>query len=187
MPDELLDVVDDDDLVTGQAMRAAVHQRGLQHRGVHIFLVTPDGKLIVQQRGKQRGLCPLALDCSVSEHVKAGESYPEAAKRGLAEELGIRHARLHALIKFKMDYGPNDREICQLYEGVVDPDMIHFDPVEVEGISCHSLAELEAFIQDGEVAFSGWFVQLIHWYLGKPSELQVLKNFTRKQLLLPSG
>jgi 16S rRNA (adenine1518-N6/adenine1519-N6)-dimethyltransferase len=185
MSDELLDIVDDDDLVTGHEMRTVVHQRGLQHRGVHIFLATPDGKLIVQQRGKQRGLCPLALDCSVSEHVIAGESYPKAAARGLAEELGIQHAKLQALIKFKMDYGPNDREICQLYEGVVDPLLVHFDPVEVEGIAYYSLDELETLIQNGEEIFSGWFVQLIHWYLGKPSKLQVLENFSSKRLLLP--
>jgi isopentenyldiphosphate isomerase len=186
MSDELLDIVDDDDLVTGQNMRAVVHQRGLQHRGVHIFLVTPEGKLLVQQRGKHRGTSPLALDCSVSEHVKAGEGYPEAAARGLAEELGIRHANFHALIKFKMDYGPTDSEICQLYEWIVDPALVHFDPFEVEGIACYSLDDLETLIRNGKVAFSGWFVQLIHWYLGKPSELQVLKIYTRKRLLLPS-
>ena len=82
-----------------------------------------------------------------------------------------------------MDYGPNDREICQLYEGYGDPAQVHFDPIEVEGIACYSLEELEALIQEGKTAFSGWFVQLIHWYLGKPSEVQVLKRFTRKQLL----
>jgi 16S rRNA (adenine1518-N6/adenine1519-N6)-dimethyltransferase len=183
MPDEMLDIVNDDDQVTGQETRKIVHQRGLQHRGVHIFLVTADGKLIVQQRGSQRGLCPLALDCSVSEHVKAGESYPEAARRGLAEELGIQHARLHALVKFKMEYGPNDMEISQLYEGGGDPAQVQVDPIEVEKIACYSLDELEALIQNREAAFSGWFVELIHWYLGKPSRLQVLKNFTRKRLL----
>jgi len=187
LSDELLDIVDDNDLVTGQEMRAVVHQRGLQHRGIHIFLITPGGKLLVQQRGRQRGTSPLALDCSVSEHVKAGEGYPEAAARGLAEELGIQRASLHALIKFKMDYGPNDREICQLYEGKVDPVLVHFDPLEVEGIACYSLEDLETLIRNGKVAFSGWFVQLIHWYLGRPSELQVLKSFTRQRLLLLSG
>jgi isopentenyldiphosphate isomerase len=187
MSDELLDIVDDNDLVIGQAMRNVVHQRGLQHRGVHIFLATPQGKLIVQRRGRQRGLCPLALDCSVSEHVKAGEGYPEAAKRGLLEELGIRDANIHALIKFKMEYGPGDREICELYEGSADPALVHFDPVEVEGIACYQLNELEAMIQDGQELFSRWFVQLILWYLGSPSEVQVLKNFTRKRLLLPSN
>jgi len=186
MPDELLDVVDDDDRVTGQALRTIVHQRGLQHRGIHVFLVTPEGKLLVQQRGRRRGTAPLALDCSVSEHVKAGERYREAAVRGLAEELGIRRANFHALVKFKMDYGPNDREICQLYEGKVDPSGVRFDPLEVEAVACYRLDELETLIREGKVAFSGWFIQLIRWYLGKPSEMHVLKLYIRKRLLLPA-
>ena len=185
MSDELLDIVDDADLVIGQELRRVVHELGLQHRGVHIFLVTPDGKLLVQQRGRQRGTCPLALDCSVSEHVKAGEGYREAALRGLTEELGLRDANIHPLIKFKMDYGPNDREICQLYEGRADPARVRFDPVEVEWLASYTLAELDAQIRVRQVAFSGWFVQLLQWYLGRPSELQVLRYYSKKRLLLP--
>ena len=187
MSDEILDIVDDTDLVIGQELRAIVHQRGLQHRGVHVFLVTPESKLVVQQRGWQRETSPLALDCSVSEHVKAGEAYRKAALRGLAEELGIQDASIHVLIKFKMDYGPNDREICQLYEGWVDPSRVLFDPVEVERIHFYNLDELEELIWNGQVAFSGWFVQLIQWYLGKSSKLHVLKNYNKDRLLIPSS
>ena len=185
MSDELLDIVDDNDRVIGQEWRGVVHQRGFQHRGIHIFLVTPDGKLLVQQRGRQRETSPLALDCSVSEHVKAGEAYRKAAIRGLAEEMGIQAANIQVLIKFKMDYGPNDREICQLYEGRVDPSRVRFDPVEVERIAFYSLNELEQLIQNGQVAFSGWFVQLLRWYQNRPSELQVLETYSKRRLLLP--
>jgi isopentenyldiphosphate isomerase len=183
MTDELLDIVDDNDRVLGQETRVVVHQRGLQHRGVHVFLVTPQGKLLVQQRSRQRETYPLALDCSVSEHVKAGEEYPAAATRGLAEELGLRQTGIHPLLKFKMDYGPNDREICQLYEGFVEPTLVIFDPLEVNRIDCHTLQELDALIGIGKVPFSSWFVQLICWYLGRPSELQVLKIYPHKRLL----
>ena len=184
MSDELLDIVDDTDRIIGQELRAVVHQHGLQHRGVHVFLVTPENKLVVQQRSRQRETSPLALDCSVSEHVKAGEGYREAVKRGLTEELGIRDTNIHALVKFKMDYGPNDREICQLYEGRVDPAQVRFDPVEVERIDSRSLDELDELIRNKQVAFSGWFVQLLNWYLERPSKLQVLKNYSKKRLLL---
>ena len=66
MTDELLDVVNDDDIVTAREMRPVVHRLGLQHRGVHIFLVTPQDKLLVQQRSRHKETLPLALDCSVS-------------------------------------------------------------------------------------------------------------------------
>ncbi|OGO61831.1 MAG: hypothetical protein A2032_03705 [Chloroflexi bacterium RBG_19FT_COMBO_49_13] len=184
MPDELLDIINSDDVVIAQEMRSVVHQRGLQHRGVHIFLVTPEGKLLVQQRSRQRDNFPLALDCSVSEHVKANESYEQAARRGLAEELGVQTAALHALVKFNMIYGVNDFETSLLYEGMVDPAQVRFDPVEVEEIAYYQLDELEALIRRGELAFSSWFVQLIHWYLGKPSELKVIRTYRHQRLLL---
>jgi len=186
MSDELLDIVDDIDLVIGQEWRAVVYQCGLQHRGIHIFLVTPEGKLLVQQRSRQRETSLLALDCSVSEHVKAGEGYRKAAIRGLTEEMGIQAANIHALIKFKMEYGPNDRQICHLYEGLVVPSRVRFDPVEIERIGCYGLDELEELIRNGQVAFSGWFVQLIQWYLGKSSKLQVLKTYNKPRLLFSS-
>ena len=187
MPDELLDVVNDADLVISQEMRSVVHNLGLQHRGIHVFLVTSERKLLIQQRSKNKEAFPLALDCSVSEHVKAGENYKQAAYRGLVEELGIQGIRITPLVKFKMVYGPNDIEVCMLYEGQVNPAMVRFDPQEVERVTSYRLEELETFIEGGEIAFSGWFVQLLFWYLGKPSIMQVLKKYQQKRLLLPAA
>jgi isopentenyldiphosphate isomerase len=177
MADELFDTIDENDVVIGQEMRSIVHQRGLWHRGVHVFLFAPDGKLLVQQRSKDRLHAPLALDCSVSEHLKAGEEYYTAAVRGLKEEMGVEGIGLQALIKFKMNYGPNDNEISELYQGVVDPALVKFDPVEVERIDYFSLTELEEFLANKDFVFSYWFEQLIQWYLGNPSALQVLEKY----------
>src|SRR5690606_41586717 len=89
MTEELLDIVDDNDHVIGQESRTIVHQRGLQHRGVHVFLFTDDGKMLIQKRSADRAASPSLLDCSISEHVKAGEDYHDAAIRGMKEELGV--------------------------------------------------------------------------------------------------
>ena len=43
---------------------------------------------------------------------------------------------------------------------------------------------VDNLIRNGQVVFSNWFVQLIRWYLGRPSDLQVLKNYSQKRLLL---
>ena len=103
--DELLDIVNDEDIVTGQEMRSTVHQLGLQHRGVHVFLFTADGKMLVQKRSADRAESPSMLDCSVSEHVKAGESYLDAAMRGMKEEMGVDGIEIKPLVKFRMNYG----------------------------------------------------------------------------------
>ena len=117
----------------------------------------------------------------------AGEDYQQAADRGLAEELGIRGVRTHALVKFYMAYGPNDFEICLLYEGIVNPAQVRFDPSEVESIAYYPLEELDKLIQGGEVVFSGWFVQLIQWYLDKPTQMDVLETYPHTPILRSTG
>jgi len=175
MPDELLDVVNDDDLVIGREMRSVVHRRGLQHRGVHVFLFSHDGRLLVQRRSKDRAASPSLLDCSVSEHVQAGEDYMTAAFRGMKEELGLKAAEIREIVSFRMNYGPNDNEISRIFQGFISPVLVHFDPVEIEGIAYYSLDELLERMEAGEEAFCTWFVQIISWAIGKPSELNVLK------------
>ena len=178
MPDELFDVVDEQDIVIRQEMRSIVHRCGLWHRGVHVLLFTSGGKLLVQQRSKDRVHAPSALDCSVSEHVKAGEDYYSAAIRGLKEEMSVEEIDIQPLIKFKMNYGPNDNEISELYQGVVDPDTVSFDRVEIECVDYYSIAELQKLIKSEGSKFSYWFEQIIQWYLGNPSALEVLKEYT---------
>jgi len=175
MPDEFLDVVSHNDTVIGRQLRSVVHERGLTHRGVHVFLFTPDGRLLVQQRSRHRDTAPSALDCSVSEHVKSGEDFPLAALRGLDEELGIAQATLSRVVYFAFCYGPNDNKISQLFEGVVRPDSVHIDPQEVERVTYHSLPELLA-IRDAKTAlFCRWFEQLLLWYCRKPCQLRILE------------
>jgi isopentenyldiphosphate isomerase len=176
MLEELLDIVTGNNRVFGQEKRSVVHQSGLWHRGVHIFLFTPEDKLVIQQRSKRRKQSPGALDCSVSEHLKAGESYLAGAIRGLQEELGIKQAPLRRLVHFKMNYGPGDNMISTLYEGTVDGEAIRTDANEIERIVYHSISEVEELLAQGEVLYSRWFEQLLLWYLGKPSEIQIIDN-----------
>lgn len=86
---ELLDVVDADDRVVGQAPRALVHRHGLRHRAAHVLLFDPAGRLYVQQRAWTKDCQPGRWDTSAAGHLDCGETYLAAAQRELAEELGI--------------------------------------------------------------------------------------------------
>jgi len=176
MPDELFDVIDENDKIIGQEMRSIVHQRGLWHRGAHVLLFTPDEKLIVQQRAKTKSQSPLALDCSVSEHVVAGENYHDAAIRGLKEELGITGVGIQPLTKFKMNYGPNDNEISMIFKGVAESKNIKFDPEEIERVDAYTIEELQTSLEQNPETFSYWFEQIFLWLIQKPSALQVMSN-----------
>src|SRR5437016_1386908 len=87
--DELLDMVDLNNKVIGQAKREKVFKEGLLHRAANIFIFNSKGQVYLQKRSKKKLKYPLFWDMSAGEHVKAGESIKEAASRGVKEELGI--------------------------------------------------------------------------------------------------
>ena len=177
--EEQFDVVNEQDEVIGQAARSVVHAQGLWHRGAHIFLFTPDEKLIIQQRTADRKQYASLWDCSVSEHVKAGEDYVTAAQRGLWEELGLRDVTLTPRIRFRLNYGPNDNEISVLFTGTVDSARVRFDPVEIAQVDVTEVSELLENIERGEMEFCYWFIQLLCWYTGKPSDLHIMQTYER--------
>jgi len=89
-PEELFDVVDDQDAVVGRAPRREVHARGWRHRAVHVLVFNGAGELFLQKRAQSKDVAPGAWDSSASGHLAAGEDYDAAAVRELAEEIGLR-------------------------------------------------------------------------------------------------
>ncbi|MET9776657.1 NUDIX domain-containing protein [Streptomyces sp. NPDC006367] len=104
--DEILDVVDEDDHVTGQARRADVYARGLRHRCVFVRARDARGRLFVHRRTPAKLIFPSLYDMFVGGVVGAGESYDDAALREAEEELGVGGlARPEFLFKFLYDDG----------------------------------------------------------------------------------
>jgi len=176
MPDEMLDVVDDEDVVIRMAARLVVHEHGLLHRGVHVILFSPDGRLLIQKRSAARAQYASLWDCSVSEHVKAGENYRQAAERGLLEELGSTGAILRPLVKFRLEYGKKDNEISILFEGRTDLNELRPDPDEIESIQWIDMDKLATWMKGKRHEFSRWFVEIMNWYWNQPSEIMVLES-----------
>ncbi|MBV6395030.1 MAG: Isopentenyl-diphosphate Delta-isomerase [Anaerolineales bacterium] len=177
MTEELFDIVDDTDNVIGQAARSDVHRSGSLHRGVHLLLFDSAGCLLIQKRSADRRQYASLWDCSVSEHVKAGESYLEAAIRGAKEELGVDAHALRPLFKFRMEYGPNDNEISVAYEGEVDPARVRFDAEEVGEVAYVGLVELSARMRRRPQEFCKWFLEIMKWHRRRPSALNVLQRW----------
>ena len=177
--EELLDIVNNTDAVVGLARRSVIHQCGLQHRGAHVFLFSGDGKMLVQKRSADRSASPSMLDCSVSEHVKSGESYLEAAGRGLREEMGVDGIALRQLVKFKMNYGPNDNEISVVYVGEVEPASVKFEAEEVSEVAYVHPSELSASMEQSPQSYCGWFIQIMKFYSGRPTEFMIVEENRR--------
>jgi 16S rRNA (adenine1518-N6/adenine1519-N6)-dimethyltransferase len=86
---ERFPVVDDQDRLLGEALRAEVHGNNLRHRAVHILVFNRSGELFLQKRSRWKDRHPRLWDSSAAGHVDAGEDYDEAASRELREELGV--------------------------------------------------------------------------------------------------
>lgn len=111
--DECLYVVDEDDNVIGWASRDECHRKGLIHRSVYVIVLNNSGEVFIQKRSMSKDLYPGLYACSASGHVDYGESYDEAARRELMEELGV-DAQLKWMGKFKC-FSETEREISALY------------------------------------------------------------------------
>ena len=86
---ERFPIVDENDLLLGDAPRGEVHGNNLRHRAVHLFIFNQRGELFLQKRSRRKDRHPLLWDSSAAGHVEAGEEYDETAARELKEELGV--------------------------------------------------------------------------------------------------
>jgi isopentenyl-diphosphate delta-isomerase type 1 len=94
---EIFEIVDEDDKVIGTEKRSVVHEKGLLHRAVDVFVFDKEGRIFIQQRSFKKLIGPGLWDVSTAEHLKPGETYEEAAVRGVKEELGVRAVGLRKI------------------------------------------------------------------------------------------
>jgi isopentenyldiphosphate isomerase len=85
---ELVEEIDEDGNVVGVVTRAEVRARHLRHRCVYLLVVW-DGRLLVHRRADHKDVWPGRWDVAAGGVVTAGEAWDVAARRELAEELGI--------------------------------------------------------------------------------------------------
>lgn len=87
---EILDLVDENDVVIGQIDRNEAYNKGFNNiRVVNVFIKNDEGKLFIPRRQSNKRLYPSALDMSAAGHVSSGETYEEAFRKEVQEELNI--------------------------------------------------------------------------------------------------
>jgi isopentenyldiphosphate isomerase len=87
--DEILDIVDENDQVIGQAPRHRVYAERLRHRAAFVIVRDDAGRVFVHRRTAHKLVFPSLYDMFVGGVLGAGETYDEAARREAAEELGV--------------------------------------------------------------------------------------------------
>jgi isopentenyl-diphosphate delta-isomerase type 1 len=129
---EVFDVLNENGGLVGQASRIECHKSGLFHQSVHVIIDdTTGGRMLLQKRADSKRIAPLLWDMSCAEHLQPGESFEEAAIRGMKEELGlnrhdlqnVRLLRPSRLFKRKYEFGGEDyidNEFIACYGATID-------------------------------------------------------------------
>jgi isopentenyl-diphosphate delta-isomerase type 1 len=161
MPEELFDIVDEQDCVIGQMPRSQVHAEKRLHRAVHIFVFRTTGELLIHLRSPTKDEQPNKWTSSASGHLSAGEDYDETAHRELEEEIGL-SGELEFLHKF--DASPETSyEFTCLYRLISDEEPT-FDSEEITRGEYVTLEELHRSVEEEPESFSSAFLVLFEWY-----------------------
>jgi hypothetical protein len=165
MHEEIQDIVDEDDNVVGKDTRENIWKKGLEHnvRTVNIFLFNQEGRLLIPRRSKNKKNWPMTYDFSCGENVVAGETYEDAAQRGIREELGIHGVILTNLGKLT----PKDGIGCfaMTFQGNISGNLNSYNKDDFEGIYWMSIEEVgellnkspEKFKADYKETFEAFF------------------------------
>lgn len=86
---EILDIVDENDKIIGRNTKENKFKNNLITRNVVVFVLDNKNRILIGKRSYIKKSFPNRYDLAVCGNVKAGETYEEAAKRELKEELGI--------------------------------------------------------------------------------------------------
>ncbi|SDL18457.1 Isopentenyldiphosphate isomerase [Franzmannia pantelleriensis] len=99
--DERIQLVDACNRPCGSAPRALMRRFHFWHRATYVVVMNASGELCVQRRTLTKEVFPGGLDLAAGGVVGAGESVHVAARRELAEELGIRGVALRYCLAFR--------------------------------------------------------------------------------------
>ncbi|MFF2123986.1 NUDIX hydrolase [Streptomyces olivochromogenes] len=96
---EMVERVDEQDRTLGVVDRGEAIRRRWLHRVATTVCRDPDGRILVHRRPDHVSRFPGQYDWLVGGAVGVGETYPAAASRELAEELGV-HTPTRFLFKY---------------------------------------------------------------------------------------
>lgn len=155
-------LVDADDKVIGYKEKYSTHKIPVAlHRAISIVLFSKDkSQTLITKRSPKKPTWPLFWSNSVCSHPYPKESYEQAAKRRLFEELGIKTPLKR---KFSFTYSATmdnkiwgEHEYDVVFTGKYQNDL-HPNPDEISGYEWISVSELKKDLKKNPKKYTPWF------------------------------
>lgn len=145
---EFLDVVDEKNEVVGSAPYDEVYSKRLNHRIIHVLIFNDKGEIFLQQRSAKKNFCPGHWVTSAGGPVQKGETYEQAAKRELKEEIGIQ-VPLTLIHESPYDHYKM-RKFLQVFRGISEGPF-NLNPEEVAGGRWFSIADVRDMVKKNQL------------------------------------
>ncbi len=150
---ETFDVVDEKDNVIGQVRREEANRnKNIIHRSISVAVFNGRGALFMQKRSMTKDTDPGRWTISCSGHVDSGDSYDNAAKREMEEELGIKGLKLKPVTRY-ICRAPHETEMTMLFKTKADgPFKLHAQEIS-EG-KFFTRSQLNEALKKGKIELS---------------------------------
>ncbi len=164
--DETIILVDDQDCETGLAPKIEAHALGLRHRAISVCILDERGRMLLQQRARDKYHSGGLWTNACCTHPRPGEAVADAARRRLREELGV-ECELKFVLRthYRADVGNGliEDEVVHLFLGAFVGEVTP-DPAEVAGYDWVSRADLRACIAAHPEDYTYWFKHYMRCY-----------------------
>ncbi len=155
-------LVDEQDRMIGTMEKIAAHAKAKLHRAFSVFLFSDDGRMLLQQRAKDKYHSGGLWTNTCCSHPKPGETVSQAASRRLEEEMGIRGFVAEPLFSFiyRVDFndGLTEHEFDHVLVGSYNLHVLP-NPDEVQAFRYVSFEELDQEVRQHPERFTYWFQQ----------------------------
>jgi isopentenyl-diphosphate Delta-isomerase len=173
-------LVDEDDNPIGQSSKIEAHKQTLLHRAFSVFIINSEGKILMQQRAKDKYYSGGLWANTCCNHPFPGEDIYEAAYRRLWEETGIK-AELKYLMKLQyyapFDNGLSEYEIDSFFIGYSNKKPL-INREEVQTYKYMDFQNIEEDISENPENYSVWFKIIFE---------RLLYELDNEQLEIPVG
>ena len=159
MREEEVILVNTSDEVVGTMPKMEAHRQAVLHRAFSVFVLNPQGQLMLQQRAADKYHSPLLWTNTCCSHQRDGESNLAAGKRRLQEEMGFvadLKETTSFIYKAPFDNGLTEHEFDHVMVGYCN-DSPNINPDEVEAWKWMPLEAVKEDIAEQPEIYTEWF------------------------------
>ena len=147
MKEELIDVLDENGIKTGQIMtRNEIHKQGLWHRAIVVAIINEKNEILLQQRSMEKEKNPGLWDISAAGHISCGQDSLSAATREINEEVSVNLGFNVEVKEFRFMYSFRKQQVFK--EDFIENQFYDFFVLRQQGLNKESVKFQESEVQD---------------------------------------